>query len=179
MGNLAKDMAKTQQEEAERMHAQAQRTQQMALAAQQQQFASTSPLQPSAQATAAAGRGQSTGSAACVAKLKRTRAHRACIPSCQADFVLVPQAEGRAEAGDEGEAIKTGARAGLAAPRVATYTHRRGCPRCFSSSSVNSPHRGLSLQSLDGSSSLIPVPFAGRVGVIPPAMRRMERRSLN
>lgn len=60
MGNLAKDMAKTQQEEAERMHAQAQRTQQMALAAQQQ-FASTSPLQPSAQATAAAGRGQSTG----------------------------------------------------------------------------------------------------------------------
>ena len=61
MGNLAKDMAKTQQEEAERMHAQAQRTQQMALAAQQQ-FASTSPLQPSAQATAAAGRGQSTGS---------------------------------------------------------------------------------------------------------------------
>ncbi len=53
-GNLAKDMAKTQQEEAEKAH----RVQQQALAAQQQ-FAS--PVQSSPQAAAPAGRGQSAG----------------------------------------------------------------------------------------------------------------------
>ena len=92
----------------------------------------------------------------------------------------VPQAaEGRVEAGDEGETIRTGARADLAALRVAMYTHR------------DAPQRTLFLVVLSQQSALWsvsaeprrvlifdPVPFAGRVGVIPPAMRRMERRSL-
>ena len=70
--------------------------------------------------------------------------------------MLVPQAaEGRVEAGDEGEAIRTGARADLAALRVAMYTHRDARARCSNSSSLNSPHCGLCLLSLDGSSSLI------------------------
>ena len=45
--------------------------------------------------------------------------------------MLVPRAaEARVEAGDEGEAIRTGARADLAALRVAMYTHRDARARC-------------------------------------------------